>query len=132
MFAETVEKVSHIGKAIYLPLSIDTKYLDQFKREKDKDTAYVGRPSKRHGIELPEGTVFLENMDRPQLLKEVARYKKVYAVGRAALEAKYLGAEILPYDPRYPDVNLWQVIDNLEAAKMLEKIKEVDNANNSI
>ena len=118
---DTVKKVSHLGKAIYLPLSVDTKYLDQFKRPKDKDTAYVGRENKRQGITLPPGTIYLENLDRHILLGEVARFKKVYGVGRVAIEARYLGAEILPYDPRYPDVELWQVLDNLDAAKMLQE-----------
>ena len=33
---ETVEKVSHIGKAVYLPLSIDTEYISQFKLPKEE------------------------------------------------------------------------------------------------
>lgn len=126
----TCEKVKHLGKPIYLPLSVDTEYLNQFKREKDKDTAYVGRPYKRKGINLPPGTTYLENMDRPKLLREVARYRNIYGVGRVAIESKYLGANILPYDPRYPDVEMWQVLDNLDAAKMLDKmLQEADNVN---
>ena len=60
-------------------------------------------------------------MPRERLLKKMAQYKKIYAVGRTAIEARALGCEILPYDPRFPDVDRWKVIDNLEAAKMLQE-----------
>lgn len=117
----TVEKVKHLGKAIYLPLSIDTEYVEQFKTDKKtKKVAYFGRKAKAQGI--PQGTDIISGLPREELLKRMAKYEKVYAVGRCALEALCLGVEeILPYDERYPDVKLWKVIDNKEAAKMLQK-----------
>ena len=117
---ETVEKVSHIGKAIYLPLSIDVAEVEQYKREKTKDLTYVGRYSKRAGLPLWRVDC-LENMNRQTLLERMADYQRVYAVGRCAIEAKCLGCEILPFDPRYPDPELWQVLDNRDAAKILQK-----------
>lgn len=117
---ETVEKVSHIGKAIYLPLSIDVAEVEAYKCEKTKDTAYVGRYSKRAGLPL-WGVDCIENVNRNTLLKEMAQYEKVYAVGRCAIEAKCLGCEVLPFDPRYPDPDIWQVLDNKDAAKLLQK-----------
>ena len=67
-------------------------------------------------------------MPRELLLDELAKYKKAYAVGRCALEAKALGCEILPYDDRFPDPSIWKVLDNKEAAKILqEKLDEIDN-----
>ena len=51
----------------------------------------------------------------------MALYKRVYAVGRCALEAKILGCEILPYDSRYPDPSVWVVLDNSEVIPMLQK-----------
>lgn len=129
---ETVEKVAHLGKAIYLPLNIDVEYVEQFKvEEKTKDVAFVGRPAKRNnieGIELPEGIDILEGMKRQDMLPKMAKYKSVYAVGRCALEAKVLGCRIRKYDPRYPKTSIWKVVDNREAAEMLQKmLNEIDD-----
>lgn len=126
---ETCEKVAHLGRAIYLPLSIDVEYVKRFAcDEKIYDTAFVGRKSKMHYGEVPQGTVILSGMPRELLLAKVARFKSVYAVGRCAIEARALGCEILPYDARFPDPSIWQVLDNKEAAKILqEKLDEIDN-----
>ena len=121
---ETCEKVEHIGKTIYLPLSIDTKYVKQFKlpKEERSGTAYAGRPSKREidGVYFPTCDI-LENLPREQLLSRMAHYEYIYAVGRTAIEAKALGCKLKAYDPRYPDVRRWKVLDNKEAAKILQK-----------
>lgn len=129
---ETVEKVAHLGKAIYLPLSIDTEYVDQFRlpAEDRSGTAFVGRPAKRTMPEakLPAGIRFIEGTPRGNLLAAMARCESVYAVGRCALEAKQLGVEVLPYDSRYPDPEIWQVLDNSEAAEILQrKLNEIDH-----
>lgn len=118
---ETVPKMEHLGRAIYLPLSINVEEVEQYRTEKTKDTAFAGRSAKHRDIKLPEGTDLIQAMPRHILLAEMAKYRKIYAVGRTAIEAKALGCEILPYDPRFPDVDRWQVIDNLEAAKMLQE-----------
>ena len=125
---ETCEKVAHLGRAIYLPLSIDVEYVSKFRTDvKTVERAYVGRPDKKRGIFFPPGTVYIEGKPRHTLLAEMARCKRVYAVGRCALEAACLGAEILPYDPRFPDPTLWKVVDNLEAARMLQQeLDEID------
>lgn len=125
---ETCEKVKRYGKAIYLPLSVDVEYVEKYKVERKPIAyAYVGRKAKREGIKFPKGTVFIENLPRPQMLKIMAQANKVFAVGRCAIEAKILGCEVLPYDPRYPDPTLWKVLDNREAAKILQKqLDEID------
>lgn len=124
---ETVEKVEHLGKAIYLPLSIDLEEVKAYKTEKTKDTAFVGRRAKHKGIELPDGIDYIEQMPRPKLLQEMAKYKTVYAVGRTAIEAKALGCRLKAYDPRFPKVSRWKPLDNKEAAKMLqEMLNEID------
>ena len=124
---ETVEKMQHLGKAIYLPLSVDVEDVLKYKCEKTKKVAFAGRPPKRGNIEFPEGTDILEGMPREYLLKEMAQYKSVYAVGRTAIEAKVLGCRIRKYDPRYPNTSLWKVLDNKEAAKKLQKmLDEID------
>lgn len=128
---ETVEKVSHLGKAIYLPLSIDVEEVKQYQREKTKETAFVGRPAKRKGIELPEGIDYLEGLPRPKLLEAIAEYKTVYAVGRCAIEAKALKCKLKPYDPRFPKVSRWKVLDNREAAKLLQaELDKIDGVTN--
>lgn len=129
---ETVEKVAHIGKAIYLPLSIDVRYVQRFKVAPDQQdgVAFVGRPAKRRmdGVKLPAGVRLIEGMKRQQLLQEMAKYKQILGVGRVAIEAKALGCEVLPYDSRFPDPDRWAVIDNKEAARILQqKLDEIDH-----
>ena len=119
---ETKEKVAHLGETIYLPLSIDVEEVKSFRTEKTKDVAFVGRAKKHEDISLPEGTDFIENLPRPVLLKKMAAYRQVYAVGRTALEAKVLGCEVLPYDPRFPDPDIWEVHDSKEMALVLQKL----------
>lgn len=118
----TVDKVSHIHPAVYLPLSVDVDYVQSFRRYKDRDVAFVGRRSKAEGFFKTGEVPAVSGMPREELLAEVARYKRVYAVGRCAIEAKVLGCEVLPYDPRYPDPSVWQIVDNSEAAAVLQGI----------
>lgn len=129
---DTVEKVARYGRAIYLPLSVDVGYVEQFRADrKNVNVAYCGRRTKRDGMMFPRGTVFIEGENRPDLLRKMARCKKVFAVGRTAIEAKILGCEVLPFDPRYPDPDLWRVLDNREAAKILQaKLDEIDGGQN--
>lgn len=117
---ETMNKVRHLGIPVYLPLSVDVDYVKQFKTRRTKDTAYVGRKGKPGTEHLPKDIDYLSGMSRAELLKEMAKYKKVYAVGRCAVEAKLLGCKILPFDRRYPDVKVWKVLDNKDAAKLLQ------------
>lgn len=118
---ETVEKVAHLGKAIYLPLSVDVEYVKKFAvKEKTRDAAFVGRPAKRKGLVLPKDIDILENMPRDQLLAEMAKYREVYAVGRCAIEAKILKCRLKAYDPRFPKVSRWKPLDNAKAAEMLQ------------
>lgn len=123
---ETVEKMAHLGKAVYLPLSIDTEYVKTFAvpKEERHGAAWIGRPAKRRvpGVEIPEGIDIIEGLERSKMLAKMARYETVYAVGRTAIEAKALGCKLKPYDPRFPKVSRWKVVDNLEAAAELQKI----------
>lgn len=124
---DMVDKASAFGETIYLPLSVDVEYVKQFRTKKTKDTAFVGRPDirprikKEYGVELPAGIDFLEGLPREELLAEMAKYRKVYAIGRTAIEAKVLGCEVLSYHPRVPDPEMWQVLDNSEAAEILQR-----------
>ena len=119
---ETVKKVEHLGHAIYIPLSIDTEYVKQFRvEEKTKDVAFVGRRSKRRLGDLPDGIDYLQGIRRQKLLPMVAEYRSVYAVGRSAIEAVCLGCKVLPYDKRFPNPSVWKVLDNKDAARMLQR-----------
>lgn len=120
---ETCDKVSHLGTAIYLPLSVDVDYVKQFRAdEKVKGSVcFAGRKAKTGYGQLPDDIDYLYGMKRQDMLPKMAKYEKVYAVGRCAIEAKILGCEILPYDDRFPDVDRWQVLDNKEAAKILQE-----------
>ena len=127
---ETVPKVAPFGKAIYLPLSVDVEYVKRFKVEKTKDTCFVGRREKRNSS-VPRNVDFLEGLPRPLLLKELAQYRRAYAVDRCAIEAKILGCEVLPYGYGYGVVHspdFWRVVDSREAAEILQKrLDEIDS-----
>lgn len=114
----TCRKVAHLGTPVYLPLSVDVAYVERFRCAKDRGTAFVGRRSK--ACFIPHGTEVIAGMPREKMLGEMARYERVYAVGRCAIEARILGCEVLPHDPRYPDPSVWRVLDSRDAAAMLQ------------
>ena len=118
---DTIRKIEHLGKAIYLPLSVDVDYVKQFAVEnKTKGAAFAGRPSKENYGRLPYGIDKITRLERELLLPSMAQYEIIYAVGRTAIEAKILGCEVRPYDRRYPDPEIWRVFDNKDAAAMLQ------------
>lgn len=117
---ETVDKVKHLGKAIYLPLSVDVEYVKQFQRKKTKDAAFAGRPNKKNLGKLPPGIDYLQGMKRQKLLPLMSQYRTVFCVGRTAIEAKILDCEIGIYDNRFP-TDRWEILDSRDAAKMLAK-----------
>ena len=118
---ETMDKVKHLGKVIYLPISVDVEQVKKYaKGKKTHDTCYAGRRAKRRLLNLPNDVTMLEGMPREMLLEKLATFSKVYAVGRTAIEAKILGCEVLPYDPRFPDPDRWEILDNKDAAKILQ------------
>lgn len=112
-------------KVIFLPLSIDVDYVSQFKTKKTKKACYAGNRWKFKEKDLAKylpKDIDLSPADLPreELLKFIAPYKKCYAVGRCALEAKVLGCEIGVCDSRYPDPKFWKVLSNRDAAKILQ------------
>lgn len=120
---EDLDKLQHLGKPVYLPLSVDVEYVKQFRTEKTEDIAFCGRKAKEYNI--PENVDRISNIPREQFLSEMAKYRQVYAVDRCAVEARILGCEVLHYDDRCVDT--WEILDNLEAAKMLQEIlDEID------
>ena len=127
----TYENMVFFGKPILLPLSIDIKSVEKYKvKNKTKEAAFAGRRSKITN-HVPSSADILSDMTQSALLKEMGKYKKIYAVGRTAIQAKVLGCEVLPYDNLYPDPKVWKVIDCAEAARILQKeLNKVDGGNN--
>lgn len=127
---QTAENLRFFGKTIYLPLSVDVESVKKYRvKNKTKEIAYAGRKIKLEYMNnrVPKGTEILSDMPQSKLLREMAKYKKVYASGRTALQAKVLGCEVLPHETNFPDPKFWKVIDNKDAAKMLqEKINIID------
>ena len=129
---ENMKKVCPKHKVVFIPLSVDVEYVKQFRVKKTKKAAYAGRlvklnknvPEERRAI--PDGIDIIGGMDRESLLKAMAPYKTIYAVGRTAIEAKILGAKIGIYNILCPQ-DIWTVVDNSEAALVLqEKLDIID------
>lgn len=115
---ETKELVKHLGKVVYLPLPINVNEVLSYKKEHDKDTCYAGRGEKFIGCDVSGDPVC--DLPREQMLEKMSHYKNVYAVGRTAIEAKLLGANILQYDPRFLTTDRWTAIDYDGAIKLLQ------------
>lgn len=123
----TCDKVKHLGTPIYLPLSVPVKEILKFRTKKTKSSAYAGRKGKFASCNVPLSIPHLQDLTHEQLLTEMAKYRSIYAVGRTAIEAKVLGCKILPYDPRFPDPSIWEVLDTDDAIKILQKkLDEID------
>ena len=121
-YRDDMPKLEHLGTPIYLPLSVDVEYVKQFRAEKTRETAFAGRMIK--GGQLPAGVDYICHLPREQFLKEMAKYKRVYAVDRCAIEAMILGCDVLKYDLKN---NGERIIDNAEAAVMLqEELDRID------
>ena len=120
---ETCHRITDFGTPVYLPLSVDVDYVKRFRvSRKTKSQAFAGRRSKANLGKLPRGIDYLSGLKRDDLLRRMAEYKTIYAVGRTAIEARVLGCEIGVYDKRFPDVSIWKVVDNSQAVKLLQKI----------
>ena len=128
---KTAENMIFFGTPIYLPLSVDVKQVERYKTvTKDKLIAFAGRRIKINN-RVPLYADILSDMCQSSLLREMARYYEIYAVGRTAIQAKILGCNIKVYDDRYPDPNFWKVIDNKDAAKMLQyELDKIDGGKN--
>ena len=121
-------------KVIYLPLSVDVEEVKKYiLKKKTKEMAFAGRMvkiSKMYHAPVPAGCDILSNMTQTKLLKEMAKYKKIYATGRTAIQAKILGCEIGVHDRNFPDPRIWKVMDNREAAEILQhKLNLIDGIN---
>ena len=129
----TRDSVKFFGHTVLLPMSIDTEYVKQFKTKKTKDTCFVGNiwVKANTTTKIPEGTVYLENMPREELLKELAKFRKAYAIDRCKLEALCLDCEVQDMETTYGCDNVGEVLDNREAAKILQsELNKIDGGKN--
>lgn len=119
----TANSVQYSGKTILLPMSIDTEYVKKFRTKKTKDTCFAGNSWVRANSHspIPGNVDFFSSLPRTKLLKEIAKYKRCYAIDRCALEAKVLGCELLPLEVGYHCDNIGEVLDNRDAAAILQK-----------
>lgn len=119
---QTVNNMQFFGKAIYLPLSVNVKSVKKYKKgTKTREMAFAGRIIKKNN-HVPYECDILTGMPQTRLLQEMSKYKKIYAVGRTAIQAKILGCQIGVYDERFPDPSFWDVVDTSEAVIMLQKM----------
>ena len=123
---DMVKQFEPFGKTLYLPISVDVPYVEQFRCKKDRDTTFAGRDEWKEKGVLPKGIDSLGMCPREELLSEMARYRTVYAECRTAVEAKVLGCEVVKYHPLFKNES-WEIFDSRDAAKMLgEMLEEVD------
>lgn len=128
----TRDSVVYSGHTILLPMSIDTEYVKQFRTEKTKDTCFVGNVWVKENMTdpsvlVPDKVDFFSSLPREELLKEVAKYKRAFAIDRCAQECQVLGCELLPLKTRY-HCDTFDVLDNRDAAKMLQaELDKIDN-----
>lgn len=125
---ETAHNMTFFGTSVYLPLSVDVKQVEKYQcRIKDKTFGFAGRRSKINN-HIPSWCDIITDIPRYKMLQEISRYHNLFAVGRTAIEGKILGCKILPYDDRYPDPSRWQILDNKDAAKILQnQLDRIDN-----
>lgn len=122
----TMDSVIYSGHTVLLPMSIDTEYVKRFRvAKKTKGTCFVGNRWVKDNMTDPSvlaaGKVdFFSGLRREKLLKEVAKYRRAYAIDRCAQEVQVLGCELLPIDTRYHCDEVGRVLDNREAAVMLQ------------
>lgn len=123
-------------KVIYLPLSVDVDNVKKYRvKKKTKEVAYAGRKMKLSysNNRTPKNVDILSGMPQSKLLREMAKYKTIYASGRTAIQAKILECEVKPHETNFPDPSVWKVVDNREAAKMLQGlIDRIDGVYHSI
>ena len=120
---QVAKALKKYARTIYIPLSVDVEEVKKYRTKKTKDTAYIGRKQRLKEWEcekLPDGIDYIYRLPREKFLAKVAKYKTVYASERAAIEAKILGCKVEQYVKPLMDVE-FEIIDNKEAAKMLQK-----------
>ena len=123
---------------IFLPLSIDVEYVQQFKTKKTKEVCHTGNRWSFIRQELKDNIPANvdyppDDLPREELLKFVAPYRKCYAIGRCALEALALGCEIMPFYHKWMEPSYWKLLSNQNAAVLLQKaLGDIERGANAV
>lgn len=117
MIDACIERAERTGEPLFEPQR--RQRARRGKRPKDRDVCFAGR---REKLAAELGCPVLTGLPRGEFLDEMARYRRVYAIERTAIEAHVLGCEVLPYDPEFPDPSVWAPLDTADAASMLQGI----------
>lgn len=114
--------------AFYVPLSIDTSYVSQFKRTKrTKGTAFVGNAwgfKAEYLASLDTKIDQLSGLEREDLLKEMSKYKTVIAEGRCLMEAQVLGAKVQTPEYKALETVMVEVLDSRDAIPLWREVLE--------
>lgn len=122
-----IEMFPH-SHCIFIPLSIDVEYVKKFVvKRKTKKVCYYGRLEKcPKKLMKDESIIKLGDGERDKLLKEVGKFKTVYAIGRCALEALALGCNVIPHEGEYENTK-FTLLDNKEVIPELQRLlNEID------
>lgn len=120
-------------RCVYIPLSIDTNYVKKFKSKKTEKIAFVGNSwnfKKNYLNSLPKDIKKISNLERDELLAEMAKYKNIIAEGRCLMEAQVLGCK--SEVPKYEDLESVYVeaLDSLKAIPFwIEALKDEPEQN---
>jgi len=118
-------------RIIYLPLSVDTHYLDQFKYNGSRvGCIYFGnRWAKRNALpnSIPLNATFIHDRPREWCLRMIAQTKDVYASGRCYIESLYLNPNGTHRVKTSYDSDDLFVLDTRDAVITLQKkLNEID------
>lgn len=130
LVCSTNHSVSQLQKrghkqVIYVPLSIDTDYLDKFKCEQKNGTVACGNvwaftQSMKDFFRLNKIKHY-HDIPRVSLLEIIGKSEKVFAIGRTAMEAIYLGAEVIQPEKEYPVEKYDTYFSQSDAIKIMQK-----------
>lgn len=125
---ETMIEMFPHSHCIFIPLSIDVEHVKKFKsKRKTKKACYYGRLEKCPEKLMKDNSIVkFGDGERDELLKEVAKFKTVYAIGRCALEGLVLGCEVIPHEGEYEGAK-FALIDNKDVIPELQRLlNEID------
>lgn len=130
---KSADSVLQYGHSIYLPPSVNVEEVKALAKgiRKNQDACFAGNPWPAYREEIdkyvPPEVHRFGTMPREKFLPIVAHYRKCYAIGCTAVEARALGCEILKRSDTY-DPDDFPLLDTADAAKCLqEALAIIDN-----
>lgn len=122
-------------RVYYLPRFIDPKQLPTPKTHKENESIWFGNVWKHHQDKfdtyleknkdwISKGEYNGNPIERKKALEIINNTQKVWAIGLCAMEAKYLGCEVVEYDG-----NTYDVLLPKDVQQLLKEILERENSN---